>query len=176
MTPEHFIEYKVTRVFMNDQPPAIYIAVVLWVKVLINLLSDEQKEALRVGGPNKRLPLDLNVDAVQRFINDEMLRGGHVRRHWVRSGLEFLRSCGLAEVKEDGTVRVQYWNVPASSREFASEAERAMDEVREYGQRLARMHCKGPPQEPQEEEPAPGTERKERQSRLLDYGAPGPGR
>jgi hypothetical protein len=172
--PEQFIEFNITRVFTNDQPPAIYMAVILWVKVLINFLSDEQKEALRIGGASKRLGLDLDVDKVSDFINERMLRGGRVRRPWVRRGFEFLSSCGLAEIDPDGTVRVQYWNVPVSSREFASDAEKKMDEVREYGERLVRLHCQKLLGEAHEEVKEPEVSRKATQKSLQEFEPSGP--
>lgn len=167
--PEHFIEFNITRVFMNDQPPPIYMAVILWVKVLINFLSEDQREALRLGGPSKRLVLDIDVDTVLAFINEQLLKVGRVRRPWVRRGFEFLQGCGLAEVESDGRIKVQYWNVPVSSREFTSDAERKIDELREYGQRLVRLNCRGSSGVAQTDERAPDVKREGEQRSLRDY-------
>ena len=142
--PAKAAERNLTRVFINDEPPEIYTVVFLWTRVLYNLLDGEQRERWRVAGPDRTLPIDLDVDELVRFVNDRIVERGMVRKRWMTRAMEFLRACGLATDLPDGRARVLYRNLRqmTGARKYASDGQQEFDRVRDLGAYFIDLYCR----------------------------------
>jgi hypothetical protein len=170
--PEQFISRKLASVFVNDDPPPIYTVVLLWTKVLHNLLEPEQREEWRVAGPTKRLFIECDVDEIVTFINDGLLEKGRVRRGWIVRALEFLQTCGLAEFPSRDRVRITYRNLRQmiSPRTYETDGQKTVDEHREYCGLFASIYCKRSMEGDGSGERVESTEEGARQETLFGFG------
>ncbi len=84
--PKHFAPIKAQARFMNDGPPALYTATVLWGTLLPSYLADS----------NQLAPVDLafTVDKLAALMRDDY---GFGRNNDVLAALEFLKIARLAE-------------------------------------------------------------------------------
>jgi len=106
--PKHFQTIKASARFMNDEPPQLYIATVLWNFVLPDIAASRDIE----------LPANLTITE-QELV--ERLRDGYgyaASIDLVRRALDFLRVARLGEPAVDGW-RVYYRNLGRVSRDIS---------------------------------------------------------
>jgi hypothetical protein len=113
MPPKVFSVAKTQYRVMNDAPPSIYMATVLW--------EDCCSDAIQRGlyhpdrGPLQAyVPLEMSVDELRRRLDREWApreEGRSVDKDWIKDGFAFLQTAGLAEFddrdKDKVTLRLQ---------------------------------------------------------------------
>lgn len=99
--PKHFAPTKVKKPICNDEPPAVYLATILWHKIFPNYLSDSEYREWREGTAQKIIPIQTSVSEITRKFN-QYLMNGTVRETWVRDSLEFLNIANLARDTDSG--------------------------------------------------------------------------
>ncbi len=90
---EYCVAYKRLHPFINDEPPAIYSAAFLWMKVIPLTLTKEDLIMRRL--EDEDLSVTTDPEHLQALCNAELAI--NMRMDWIRSGLELLREAGLSK-------------------------------------------------------------------------------
>jgi len=170
--PDKFVVNKATYAFCNDAPCSIYLATRLWDRVFMLLLSDSDRDVWRQKSSTRTVNLKTSVDAIRQEILKNIAPGCELSNETIIGALEFLQVTGRAE-RTGNDWLIHYGNLPARKRKKHDtvSAEASLFEMRENGEILAEMYCRGLAGEkwqlevPEEEEP----EDEDQQMTILDF-------
>ena len=170
--PDKFVVNKATYAFCNDAPCPIYLATRLWDRVFMLLLSDSDKVVWKQKSSTRTVGLKTSGDGIRQEIVKNIAPGCELSNESITSALEFLQVTGRAE-KTGNEWLIHYGNLPARKRKKRDgvSAEASLFEMRENGEILAGMYCRGLAGEKwqfeslEEEEP----EDEVQQMTILDY-------
>ena len=143
MEPGHFVMNKAVNMFCNDKPPAIYLATRLWDRVFPTLLTDEQRRVWRRGSSTKVQKIETSSTDLQAYLRQQVIPGSGLARDWIEDALKFLETCGRAE--RNGTSwQIKYSNLKIKrAKSGSATGDASLERMREYGDILAEMYCKG---------------------------------
>jgi hypothetical protein len=171
-SPDKFVVNKATYALCNDAPCPIYLATRLWDRVLMLLLSDSDKVVWRQKSSTRTVGLKTSVDSIRQKIVNDIAPGCELSNECITSALEFLQVTGRAE-KNGNEWLIHYGNLPARKRKKREgvSAEASLFDMRENGEILAEMYCRGLAGEKWQVEPLEEeeTEDEVQQMTILDY-------
>jgi len=114
--PKYWRDMKIRFPLCNDQPPALYIACVLWEKVFSAMLTDDDYVRYRIE-KLRHLPLHVTPQTVREACEEQL--GVKVKTGWIRDALELLEEARLAErpnkTKEEFDIKFGKVLVPGST-------------------------------------------------------------
>jgi len=142
-SPEKFCGNKATHLFCNDSPCPIYLATRLWDRILITQATeDAQRKWKRKSTAATAIPTTTN--AVCDLINNKIVPGCKITSETVKNALKYLEIAGRATSINDAWV-ISYGNLKRRKAKTIgnSRQENAFFEMKEIGDILAEMYCKG---------------------------------
>jgi len=129
--PDDYLEFQATHHFCNDDPPAIYLAVLLWSRVFFKLIPLGERQAWVEGDCTGILAFETDVGVVAKAASERL--GYTVAKQQVRNVVELLRRSGLVKKEDQDAFLVRYKRFSPRFEEGVSEkvgAERKLDHVK----------------------------------------------
>jgi len=129
--PDEFTGVQAVHWFCNDNPPSIYVAVVLWSKIFPRLLTAEQRQTWTLdsdcqGSIDVEVTVDQVVDATRQFVNYP------IKTALIKQVLELLTKPRLTEKRADGKFIIHFRRLRSGTFDDDDEGEeRKLDHVKE---------------------------------------------
>lgn len=139
--PKHFLNYKVRKVIMNDEPPPIYLICFLWHKVLYHYLSEDQREIWKKRNPNTILEISLKTEELAKRINSDFVPESGIKESWIRKALDFLVILNIAS-RNGSLYTIKFCNIIVRKRDEIVEETAQFHEFDDLARRLISKFCK----------------------------------
>jgi hypothetical protein len=139
--PRYFARYKVQQPICNDEPPATYLATILWNKIFPDYLTERQYQRSREGNSQQVIDITLSIDDITDKFDTGYMRGSQISYSWVRSALEFLCDAGLAERSDDKYI-VGFRQIVRNGGESFQEGLDAVNSRRLLATKFISRYCK----------------------------------
>ena len=131
---KYFWPYRIICPIMNDDPPPVYLAALLWQNYFYRLLTEDQKEKVKTGLSHQKIRI--NVENLTEIVK----RDFPIRKHNIRNTLKFLVEGNLAEEsdKDDIDFIVRYHRIKkmekVTTRQEKEEERLIKKYVKKYGE------------------------------------------
>jgi hypothetical protein len=125
--PDSFAGPQSVHWFCNDNPPLIYLAVILWAKIFPRMMSPEKREAWTLEADCQGI-VDIDVLLSEVCDKSKTYLSHSLKKNTVKSVLEFLVKAKLATRKKDDSYVVHFRRFKLNR--FNSETEDEIKELR----------------------------------------------
>jgi len=134
-----FWPYRSRCPVMNDDPPPVYLASLLWMDYFYDMLTPEQKENIRSGAGHQII--NVNLNDLKDYVNQDF----PVSSSSLKETLDFLVGGSLAEAseKEDIDFEVKYHRLKSTREVYSKqEKEKRRREFRELSEKFINHYIK----------------------------------
>lgn len=104
--PKLFAQVQAKHYFCNDDPPPIYIAVILWSRVFRNMMPEAERLDWVENDCSGEVEFVVTLDAIQTQGNTSL--GTPLKKEALRKALDLLAKGQLAHDEGDGKYRIRY--------------------------------------------------------------------